>query len=265
MAESARLLTILPTAMRPTALLALALAVTPAVAGGHVEVGTQVEAAELESLAGGRVPLLGQGQVNVLVFVRPGQPHSEETLRRLAERQPALAGKAVHLVAVAPAAAPRDQLKALVARAGFMAPVLLDDEDRVYGRLELRQHPVVVIADTRGKIQAIEPYQRLRYGELLVARVRFLLGELDHAELERVLRPERAAYPNEVGGGPAARQVKVGDLEAGKGHCGQAVKAYREALRIQPGHPGALAGLSRCGAGAPARPEDQPAPAAPAR
>ena len=258
MAVMARLPTITPTAVRPrallwTAMLAAALVVTPAVAAGHVEIGTQVEAAELESLAGGRVPLLGNGQVNVLVFVRPGQAHSEETLRRLAERQPALAGKAVHLVAVAPAAGPRDQLKALVARAGFVAPVLLDDEDRVYGRLELRQHPVVVIADTRGKIHAIEPYQRLRYGELLVARVRFLLGELDHAELDRVLRPERAAFPNEVGGGPATRQVKLGDLEAAKGHCAQAGKAYREALRLQPGHQGALEGLSRCGAAAPAR------------
>jgi hypothetical protein len=48
---------------------------------------------------------------------------------------------------------------------------------------------------------------------------------------------------------------------AAKGRCAQAVKAYREALRLQPGHQGALEGLRRCGAAAPARPGDQPAPA----
>jgi len=235
---------------RLLATMALALLVAPAAAAGHVEAGTQLEGAELEALAGGRLPLLGPGQVNVLIFVRPGQARSEETLRKVAASGRTLAGKPVHLVAVVSAAAPRDQVRALVAGAGFLAPVLLDEADRVYGRLELRQHPVVVIADARGKIHAVEPYQRLRYGELVVARVRFLLGELDQAAVDRVVKPERAAFPNEVGGGRAARQVKLGDQERAKGDCARAVKAYDEALRLDPANAGAAEGKRLCGAAA---------------
>jgi len=219
----------------------------PASARGHVELGTHVESADLEALGGGRHALLAKGRVNVLVFFRPGQERSLDTMQRLAECEPGFAGKPVHAVAVVSAASPRDEVRALVASTGVKSPVLLDEADQVYGRLELRQHPVIVIVDQKWKVHAVEPYQRLRYCDIVKARVGFLLGELDQASVERIVNPERAAFPNQVGGGSAARYVKLGDKELAKGNCALAVRAYDNALRRDPQNAKAIDGRKRCG------------------
>jgi hypothetical protein len=238
---------------RILAVLWAALLGAPATASGHVEAGAVVENADLETLAGGRHPLLVRGRVNLVVFLRPGQARSEDTIRRLAGCESSLEGKSVHTVVVVSAAEPRAEVRALVAGSGVNSPVLLDEGDRVYGRLELRQHPAVVVVEADGKVHAVEPYQRLRYCEIVLARVRFLLGELDQAAVDRILRPERAAFPNQVGGGAAARYVNLGDKEREKGNCALAIKAYDEALRRDPLNARALEGRTRCGATAPTR------------
>ncbi len=233
--------------------LAVALLGAPAAARGHVEAGTLVEGAELATLAGGRHALIVPGQVNLVVFFRPEQDRSADTLRRLAQCEPLFAGKPVHTVGVVSAGAPRDQVQAMVAGSGVKSPILLDEGDRVYGRLELRQHPVIVIVDAKGKVHAVEPYQRLRSCEIVRARVRLLLGELDQAAVDRIVNPERAAFPNEVGGGSAARYVKMGDQERAKGNCKLAIKAYDDALRRDPLNAKALEGRMRCGGASPPR------------
>jgi len=230
----------------------------PAAASGHVEVGTRVESVDLETLAGGRHALLAGGQVSVVVFFRPEQDRSEDTMRRLAECESSFKGKPIHTVGVVSAGAPRDQVRALVAESRVKSPILLDEGDRIYGQLELRQHPVIVIVDTNGRVHAVEPYQRLRYCDIVRARVRFLLGELDQAAVDRVVKPERAAFPNEVGGGSAARYVKLGDKELAKGSCVLAIRAYDDALRRDPLNAKALEGRMKCGATTPIPGPGQP-------
>jgi hypothetical protein len=226
----------------------------PASVHGHVEIGTHVENVDLEALEGGRHALLAKGRVNVLVFFRPGQERSLDTMQRLAECEPGFTGKPIHTVAVVSATSPRDEVRALVASTGVKSPILLDDADQVYGRLELRQHPAIVIVDQKWKVHAVEPYQRLRYCDIVRARVRFLLGELDQASVERIVQPERAAFPNQVGGGSAARYVKLGDKELAKGNCALAVRAYDNALRRDPQNARALEGRMRCGVTGPVPP-----------
>jgi hypothetical protein len=102
--------------------------------------------------------------------------------------------------------------------------------------------------DASGKVHAVEPYQRLRYCEIVRARVGFLLGQLDQAAVDRVVKPERAAFPSEVGGASAARYVNLGDRERAKGNCVLAIKAYDDALRRDPLNAKALEGRMRCGA-----------------
>jgi hypothetical protein len=241
------------------AALGAALLGAPVGARGHVDIGTRVENADLETLDGGRHALLAKGNVNVVVFFRPEQGRSEDTMRRLAECESSFAGKPVHTVGVVSAGAPRDQIRALAAKSRVKSLILLDEGDRVYGQLELRQHPVIVIVDTNGAVHAVEPYQRLRYCEIVRARVRFLLGELDQAAVDRIVNPDRATFPNEVGGGSSARYVKLGDKELAKGNCVLAIRAYDDALRRDPLNAKALEGRMRCGATTPV-PAAQPVP-----
>jgi len=236
------------------AALAAGLLAVPAAAPAHVGAGPPVEPQELPGLSGGRLPLLGKGVLNVLVFFRPGNERSTDTLERLAECEQALAAKPVRLVGVVSSSAPAAEVRAAVARAGVRAPVLVDEGDALYGRLELRQHPVVVLVDRQNRVAAVEPYQRLRYCELVKARIAFLLGEITQAELDRVLAPPRAESPTAVAGGSAGRYVKLGQRELEKGNCALAVKAFDHALEIDPRNPLALAGKATCAAGKPAPP-----------
>ena len=234
------------------AALAAGLLALPAVAPAHVAAGQLLEPRELPGISGGRFPLLGKGVLNVLVFFRPGSERSTDTLERLAECEKALSAKPVRLVGVVSSSAPAAEVRAAVAAAGLKAPVLVDVEDALYGLLELRQHPVVVMVDRANRVAAVEPYQRLRYCELVKARVSFLLGEITQAELDRVLSPPRAEFPTAVAGGSAGRYVKLGQRELEKGNCALAVKAFDHALESDPKNPLALAGKARCAAGKPA-------------
>jgi len=230
------------------AAIAAALLLVPAMAPAHVDAGEPVENAELEGLDGQRHALLAKGPINVLVFFRPEQERSVDTLERLAECEKLFAGKPVRVVALVSAAAPRGMVRAMVAAAGVRSPVLLDEGDQIYGKLELRQHPMIVIVDKRWKVHAFEPYVRLRYCEIVRARIRFLLGELDQAAVERIVKPPRAEFPTGVAGGSAGRYVKLGDKQRAKGNCALAVKAYDHALEHDPKNEGALQGKQSCGA-----------------
>lgn len=227
----------------------------PAFGAAHVDAGELVDNGEYATVAGGRHLLLARDRLNVLVFFRPGQDRSLDTLQRMAECEVALAQKPVHIVGLVSGGAPLVEVKALVAETGIKAPVLIDEGDQLYGRLELRQHPMIVIVDRRFRTAAFEPYVRLRYCEIVRARVAFLLGEIKQAELDRVLRPPKAEFPNEVGGGAAVRFVRLGNKELQKGNCALAVRAFDKALERDPKNAEALAGKARCPAGA-----DRPLP-----
>jgi hypothetical protein len=244
----------------------------PAASPAHVAAGGVVEPLELATLEGGRHGLVARDRINVLVFVRTGQERTVDTLQRLAECEPLLAGKPVHIAVVMPATVPREEARSLVLTTGVKSPVLLDEGDAVYGKLELRQHPMVVITDRKGRALYFEPYQRLRYCEIVKARIGYLLNEIDQATVEAIVAPPRAEFPNEVGGGAASRYVKLVDKELAKGNCPLAVKAYDNALRHDPANARALEGRKKCGVtgppaapatkvAVPPAPEGDPAPA----
>jgi hypothetical protein len=227
------------------ALLAASL-VAPRPGTAHVDAGEVVENATLSTVQGERLPLFSTDRLNVLFFFRPGQERSQETLKLLAGLEVELARKPLRLVAVVSGSAPVAAARAAAAEAGLRAPVLLDEEDRIYGRLELRQHPALVYLDRSGRVVAIEPYVRLRFQEIVRARVAFLLGEIDRAALQRELNPPRAGNPTEVAGGSAGRFVKLGNRELAKGSCALALRAFEKALAEEPGNAAALAGKARC-------------------
>jgi hypothetical protein len=245
----------------------------PAAAPAHVDAGELLDPAELATVDGGRHGISARDRINVLVFVRAGQERTLDTLQRLAECEKQFAGKPVHVAVVMPGSTPLVEARALVATTGITSPVLLDEGDQVYGKLELRQHPMIVITDRKGRILYFEPYQRLRYCEIVKARIRYLLNEIDKATVEAIVRPPKAEFPNEVGGGAASRYVRLGDKELAKGNCALAVKAYDNALRHEPQNAKALEGRKRCGvtgppppamkAAVPPAPEGDPAPQPP--
>jgi tetratricopeptide (TPR) repeat protein len=253
-------------------------------ASDHVQVADLLENEELPVLDGGRAQLFSaKALANVFVFFRPGQEHSVATLHKLAAWQGEFAGKPVHFVAVVSASRPADAVRAAVKEAGLRVPVLLDTDDRLYGKLGVRTHPLVGIADGGFRLLAWEPFRQVNFDSRVRAKIRFALKEIDQAAVDRVEDPPRATFPNEVDGAIAHRNVRLGEMLldrkqyakaeerarhvleldprhvpahvllgnvlAAQGRCTDAAKAYAEALRLDPTNAAAREGEARCRAG----------------
>lgn len=261
------------------ALLAVAV-VLPAAAVARAAPGTTLDDLELRTLAGGRARLVSRdARANVVVFFRPSQDRSLDALKQLAGCEKEFAGKPVHWAAVVSASAPMPEVQAAVAESGIRMPVLLDEGDALYQRLGIRMHPVVGLADGTLALVALEPYRQIGYCDVLRARIRVLLGELDEAGLAAVLDPPRSTLPGADPMKKAMRDVNMarhlvklgkhadavkfaeraiamapvaqgftvmGVAYARQGKCAQARKAFERALKLDPKDAEAAAELAAC-------------------
>ncbi len=229
----------------------------------------------------GKAALTGKGEVSLVLFFRPDQEHSKEALRQLAKCEKDLAGKKVHWAAVVSDAYPASEVSAVVAESGVLMPVLVDEGAKLYGRLNIRMTPELAITDKGGKITGYQPFAKLDYCALVEAKIKFALGEIDQAALDKVTAPPKATMPggtdNEakrhvnygklmlgskswdkaIDHGKKAVEkdpklvtgyVLLGDGLAGKGDCPEAGKAYDQALALDAKNEAAAKGKAGCGA-----------------
>lgn len=250
-------------------------------AHAHAEVGTVVENVELATAAGGKEKLLApRMKATALIFVRTGQDRSADALKAMSRCEQDLAGKPVRFVAVVSGETPPAEAAAMAGLAGVKMPVLLDVADALYARLGVRNHPVVFLLDARNAIASFEQYRQIDYCEVVRARLRFMLGELGQAALDKVLNPEVATMPGDdprdvsnrdVNLGRRQLKIKqldkalqsankalalapsagafalIGDVHAARGDCAAALKSYQQALQLDPTEKHALAGTQACG------------------
>jgi tetratricopeptide (TPR) repeat protein len=226
----------------------------------NVEVGQRIENEELPTLDGRREMVLsGTALANVIVFFRPGQDRSLATLKAMATCEKEFARKPVHWVAIVSGSHARDEVRVAVAEAGIRMPVLVDEGDRLYGKLGVRLHPVVGIADGKGALLDYVPFHQINYCDMIRVRIRHALNEVDLAAVERVDSPPKALFPNAVPGAVAGRRVKLGEMLLESGQWTKAAEQARIALEKEPTMAAAhallgraLAGQGKCVAALPA-------------
>lgn len=248
----------------------------------HAEVGSVIEDVEMPTIDGGMRHLLTNASVNVFVFFKPGQEHSRATMAKLARLEEETAGKSVHWAGIVSDTIPRADADAEVRKAGIRMPVLVDVGDALYGRLGVALQPVVGITDKDHILVVYQPFTKVHYIEVIRARIRHLLKEIDDRELAKTLHP-----PAATSGGDAAaarRRFKlaerlfrsknyekalesvniviekdpalaeahalIGDILTARGNCPEALTAYRRALELDPADARAIRGTQTCqGAG----------------
>jgi tetratricopeptide (TPR) repeat protein len=273
-----------PSPQRRLALLLLAalagLAAAPFMAHAHAEVGTPVPAVELATAGGEKVKVIDpRARVSVLVFVRSGQDRSVDALKAMARCEQLLAGKPVRFLGLLPAEATVAEARALALATGVKMPLAFDADDALYEQLLVRLHPVIYLVDARGRVAAFEQYRQIDYCDVILARIRFLLGELDQAGLDRILAPARNTMPGDdprdisnrdlnlgrrqlkikqydkaiasankaLGLAPSAGAFALlGDVAAARGNCAAALKHYASALKLDPRDRFALEGQKAC-------------------
>ena len=176
--------------------------------------GTLIEQAELARVGGGTARLLGDGATSVIVFFRPGQEHSQDALKMMAECEKTFAGRPIHWAALVSDSVAVAAVSADAKASGIAMPVLVDKGDLQYAKLKVILHPVVIITDKRNRLTAYVPYQRINYCNVVHAHLSHVLDELDDEGLDAVLHP-----PPQTQGGDASvaqRQLHMGQkhLEA---------------------------------------------------
>ena len=159
----------------------------------NLPVGGTLKNRQLPTLDGKRAPLLGGARANVFVFCRPGQDHSLQTLSQLARLEQELQGKSVSFTAVTSDSYPRDEVAAMAREAGIRMPILIDEGDALYGELGVALHPVVGVADARGKLVAYQHFLKINMLDVVRGRIQVALGELDDQEMAKLIEPPAAA------------------------------------------------------------------------
>ena len=252
----------------------------PGRAFSNVAVGDVLENVTLRTLGGGQAELLSRRHAgSVFVFFRPGQDHSADALAALAAVQEELSGRSLRFVGVVSDSWAAAEVEATVRGAGVDWPILVDAGDALYGRLGVRLHPVVGIADRNLRLVAYEHFRKINFRQILQARLQLLLGDIDQAAMDRAIDPPRGTQPGDDPRDVARRHVNLarqlwkrgnarqalescrrslevapladawalqGEVLAATGKCPQAIAAFDAALKIEPAHAVATKGRQAC-------------------
>jgi tetratricopeptide (TPR) repeat protein len=261
-------------------LLLVALALSPRPGLAHASAGALVEDLELRTVSGGTVRLLPPGaKASVLVFFRTGQERSVDALVQLATCEKLFAGKPVRWIGVVSSSEDPAAVQALARRTGIAMPVAVDQDDALYGALDIRLHPMVAFADAGRRLVAVEMYRQIDYCEIVKGRIRLLLGEIDEAAFALIVDPPRGTMPGDDPRDVGRRDVNlgrallrrkaydqalasaqraleraplaaafslIGDVHAARGDCRKALRQYLQALQLDPKDAAALAGRAAC-------------------
>ncbi len=243
----------------------------------HAQLGTPITDFELQSLSGGKTQLFGAGEVNAILYFRPGQEFSLMALKEVASVEKELSGRSIHWVAVVSGHTPTADALSEVQQAGLAMPVLVDEGDHLYGQLGVAQLPVVVLCNREHRLAAYESFRKVNYQAVVNARVRFLLKEISEEEMAAVLNPPAATTDSEEAAAhrrltlaakllhdgkyeAALSSVAVsiernptadayllrGDILVAQEKCAEAAAAYAEALKLAPANARAKAGPGPC-------------------
>jgi len=199
----------------------------------NVAIGDRLEDVTLRTLDGQPLPLLSrEATASVFVFFRPQQDHSLDALMELAAIQKTLRGRSVRWVGVVSDGWPADEVREVVRRSGADLPVLVDVGDRLYGKLGVRLHPVVGIADRQLRLAAYEHYRKINFSEIVLARLRVVLGDLQEADMAAVLEPPKAV--DATSADQARHDLSLARLLWKKGSAEKALEWVRKSLSVAP-------------------------------
>jgi hypothetical protein len=217
----------------------------PASSDALVKPGVIVQDVQLPALTGGMQRVFTDAKVHLLLFFRPGE-RSRETLREIAACEKDLQSRSVRVVGLVSPNVPVAQAIEFVRETGLSAPILVDEGDGLYGALQVMQHPALVMTDGERQVFTVQPYMKLRFCDIVIARVKRQLGEIDDSQLQAVLDPGRMAMPSDDKAAVARRHVMLGNRQLEKGSCAGALKSFEAALAADPANAEALAGKQRC-------------------
>ncbi len=157
-----------------------------------IPTGDQAPDFTLSSLDGSTYSLSSyRGSLVVLIYFRTDQKHSLLALEELKMNRNKYGKRNVQYIGISAEKREKDELLNRANELNIDFPVLLDEERNVYSTYGIRVYPTTLIVDGEGNVAASLPGHALSYKLRLDSTIRFLLGDIDKSQLEKLLLPEK--------------------------------------------------------------------------
>jgi tetratricopeptide (TPR) repeat protein len=216
-------------------LVLLGVAAAPAsdLAFTFVAVGDTLPDQELAGTRTGPVSYLGddESEARVFAFLKDGRTSSDEFLETMAELQQEFSERPVTLSLVVSGRCSPAWIDTVCRRCPGVA-VLVDTDDLLYGTLGVPLTPVVGIADNDRVLRSYLTYRKINFRRVISAHVRFVLGDIEQGELDRLLAPRGRMRDSVAGSG--SRKLKLARLLLKRQKYDMAIQQTQSALEEQP-------------------------------
>ncbi|MHC4427733.1 MAG: peroxiredoxin family protein [Planctomycetota bacterium] len=172
------------------------------------------------------------GRPAVVVFWRPAQSLSLEALRDVSGIHEALGADHVQVVAVDTAKSSAGAVQAALADESFGFPILLDADRALYARLGVIVSPTTFLLDAEGTLRFKIASHPRHYRRIVDTRLRYLLGNIDEAQMIEELEPTVLKIDEELAA--AWRMYNLGRKLQAEGKPDDAVALYEQAVTQYP-------------------------------
>ncbi|MHC4141571.1 MAG: TlpA disulfide reductase family protein, partial [Planctomycetota bacterium] len=166
-----------------------------------------------------------KGRPAVLVFWRPRQDLSLEALRDLEALLEELGAQRLAVLAVDSARSSAQEVQSALAGENLSYPVVLDPQRALYGQAGVIVSPTSFLLDADGVLRfkvASHPHQ---YRQVVRARLRYLLGDIDQAQMDREIEPTVLKIDHDLAA--AWRMYNLGRKLQGEGKPDEAIAMSR--------------------------------------
>lgn len=175
------------------------------------------------------------GRPSIVVFWRPNQTLSLDALRDIKTLSEEIGADRVGIVAVDASSSTAQDVTAALAGATFPFPVLLDPQRRLYGKIGVIVCPTTLLLDGEGVLRFKIASHPRQFGNVLRARIRFLVGDLDEAGMKREIEPTALKIDQDLAA--AWRMFNLGRRLQSQGKSDQAVAVFEQAVTQYPSLP----------------------------
>jgi tetratricopeptide (TPR) repeat protein len=168
------------------------------------------------------------GQPAAIIFWRPEHKLSTDALRDLEAVAQDIGPVKFKILAVdAKLSTMQDVQKALTGE-NFSFPVVLDPQRELYEKVGLIVCPTTLLFDAKGSLQFVIASHARQYRQVLNARLRFLLGEIDEQKMNEQLKPTNYRVEPDVAA--AWRLYNLGIQLQAEGKIDEAASMFKKAI-----------------------------------
>lgn len=172
------------------------------------------------------------GQPAVIIFWRPDHTLSADALKDMEAVAQDIGPVKFKILAVdAKLSTVQDVQKALAGQ-GVSFPVVLDPQRELYEKVGLIVSPTTLLFDAKGTLQFVIASHTRQYRQVLTARLRFLLGEIDEQKMNDQIKPANYHVKPDVAA--AWRMYNLGIQLQAEGKTDEAVSMFEKAVEKHP-------------------------------